>query len=87
MRACVRLDDRVCSRRSAVHQGLRQGPMLALLLFSIFFAAFINEAYTRFEADKNIIGALVHLRKKKGAGGDNHRRANPGDITLGRALH
>ena len=52
----------------------------------IFFAAFVNEAYTRFEADIDIMGALVHLRKKKEAGGNNHRRANPGDITLGLAL-
>ena len=35
MRACVRLDDRVCSRWSAVEQGLRQGCVLAPLLFNI----------------------------------------------------
>ena len=38
MRACVRLGDRVCSRWFAVAQGLRQGCVLALLLFNIFFA-------------------------------------------------
>ena len=69
MRACVRLDDRVCSRWFAVEQGLRQGCVLAPLLFSIFFAAVINLASTRFKADKGIMDALVHLRKKRGAGG------------------
>ena len=67
MRACVRLNDRVCSRWFAVEQGLRQGCVLALLLFNIFFAAAINLASTRFKADKGIMDALVYLRKKRGA--------------------
>ena len=69
MRACVRVDDRVCSRWFAVEQGLRQGCVLAPLLFNIFFAAVINVASTRFKADKGIMDALIHLRKKMGAGG------------------
>ena len=69
MRACVRLDDRVCSRWFAVEQGLRQGCVLAPLRFNIFFAAVINVASTRFKADKGIMDALVHLRKKTGVGG------------------
>ena len=69
MRACVRLDDRVCSRWFAVEQRLRQGCVLARLLFNIFFAAIINLASTRFRADKGIMDALVHLRKKRGTGG------------------
>ena len=69
MRACVRLDDRVCSRWFAVEQGLPQGCVLAPPLFNIFFAAVINVASTRFKADKGIMDALVHLRKKRGAEG------------------
>ena len=69
MRACVRLDDRVCSRWFAVEQGLRQGCVLTPLLFNIVLAAVINVASTRFKADGGIMDALVHLRNKRGAGG------------------
>ena len=68
MRACVRLDDRVCSRWFAVEHVLRPGCVLAPLLFNIFFAAVINVTSTRFKANEGIIDALVHLRKKRGAG-------------------
>ena len=65
------------------------GCVLAPLLFNIFFAAVINVASTRFKADKGIMDALVHLRKRRGAGGaggSNCRRVNPGDAALGHAL-
>ena len=53
----------------AVEQGIIcQGWVLAPLLFNIFFAAFMNMAYTRFKADKDIMDTLVHLRKRTGAG-------------------
>ena len=85
-RVCVRLDDRVCSGWFAVEQDLRQGCVLAPLLFNIFFAAVINVASAHFKADKGIIDALVHPRKTRGAGGSNCRRVSPGDAALGHAL-
>ena len=59
MRACVRLDDRVCSGWFAVEQGLCQWLALAPLLFNVFFAAVIKVTSVRFKADKGIVGALV----------------------------
>ena len=52
-----------------MEHGLRQWCVLATLLFNIFFVAVIHVASTRFKADTNIMDALVHLRKKRGAGG------------------
>ena len=62
-----------------MEQGLRQGCVLALILFNIFFAAVMNLASTRFKADKGIMDALVHLRKKRGAGGR-------GEATVGESV-
>ena len=65
----MQLDDRVCSGWVAVEQGLRQRCIPAPLMSNIFVAAVINMAYTCFKAGKDIMDAVVHLRKKTGAGG------------------
>ena len=58
IRACLRLDDRVCSGWFAIEQGLRHGCVLAPLLFNIFLAAVIkNVAFTDFKAIKDIMDA------------------------------
>ena len=80
MRACEQLDDRVPSGWFAVEQDIRQGCVLAPLLFNIFFAVVINVASTRFKVDKGIMDALVHLRKKRRAEG--RREANAGKSFL-----
>ena len=69
-----------------MEQGLRQRCAIAPLLFNTFFAAVINVASTRFKAEKGIMDALVHLRKKRGAGGSNCRRVSSGDAASGHAL-
>ena len=43
--------------------------MLAPLLVNIFFAVVVNLTPTHFKADRGIMDGLVHLRKKRGAGG------------------
>ena len=90
MRACVRLDDKVCSRWFAVEQGFCQGCILVPLLFNMFVAAVVNTAFTSFEANVGIMDALVHLRKKKGGGGAGGRgeatAGESGDAALGHAL-
>ena len=65
--------------------------VLAPLLFKIFFAVVIDGVYTRFKEDRDITDAFMHLRKMKGVGGggaeeSNHRRASPGEVTVGHPL-
>ena len=60
-----------------MEQVLRQGCVLAPLLFNFFFAAVINVASKRFKADEGVMDALVHLRKKRG-----RREATAGESVL-----
>ena len=50
-------------------QGIRQGWVLAPLLFNIIFAAFINVAYARFKADKGRSGTPQEENRGGGRGG------------------
>ena len=86
MRACARLDDRVCSGRFVVEHVLSQECVLAPFLFNIFLAALINVAHTRFKAEKDIMNDLMHLRNKNKWGGSNCRKVSPGDAALRRAF-
>ena len=66
-------------------QGLRHRCVIMPLLFNIFFAAAINVVYMHCKTAKDTMDALVHPRKKKGAGESNCWRASPGNAALGHA--
>ena len=85
MRACVRLDNWVCSGWFAVEQGLRQGCVLAPLLFNIF-AAVVNVVYTRFKANKEIVDALVHLSEEEENGAKGRGESTAGEPALATLL-
>ena len=70
MRARVRMDDGELSEWFEVAQGLRQGCVLSLLLFNIFFAAVIEVALQRFSEDDTILENLVFLDEGNGGGPD-----------------
>ena len=65
IRACVRLDDRVCSGWFAVEHGLCQGCVLVPLLFNIFFSVVINVASMRHER----FGTTEEEKGARGRGG------------------
>ena len=69
MRACVRLDEMVCSVWFAVKQVLRQGCVLVLLLFNILFAAVIKWSTSVSRRTKTLWTLWCTRRRKKGRGG------------------
>ena len=68
MQAYVRLDNGECSGKFDVGQGLRQGRVLAPLLFNMFFTAVLRVAEKRFLADAAITDYMVQLQRKKEKG-------------------
>ena len=59
MRASVRTDACERSQCFAFTQGLRQGCVLSLLLFNVFFAAALHVVLVRFSKDKAIVRDLA----------------------------
>ena len=86
MRACVRLDDRVCSGWFAVEQGLRQKVHARAPPVQHLLRGGYKRGLHAFQDSKDILDALMHLRKKRGAGGSNCRRVSPRDVALEHAL-
>ena len=65
-----------------MEQGLRQGYVLPLLLFNIFFAAMPNVVLQRFNENSVILAELVHLRGPPTSMGPESAT----DYVVGRAL-
>ena len=62
----MRNDDGICSEWLKVAQGLRQGCVLAPLLFNIFFLVMLLVTLQQFSEDTYILADLVYLKEQLG---------------------
>ena len=87
VRACVRLDDRVCSRWFAVKQGL-QGCVLAPLVQHLLRGGYKRclHAFQGGQRHHGRFGTPEEEKEGGGAGGSNCRGVYPRDAALGYAL-
>ena len=68
MHACVRMDDVECLDKFDMGQGVRQGCVLAPLMFNMVFTAVLRVADKRFLSDAVITNNMVQLQRKKEKG-------------------
>ena len=70
MRERIRTDDGEYSDWLSVRQALRQGCLLARLLFNMFFTAVLSVAVERFSANSDVVKDTVctKVRDEKGRG-------------------
>ena len=64
-RGRVRTDDGEYPEWFSIGQGLRQGCVLAPLLFNIFFTAVLTVSLASFREDPDVSGDLVRVRKRE----------------------